>query len=131
VSAEDPRFALIRDAFAAFESRDVAGLASFLHPEVESRVFPPLLNTGTWQGYPGFAEMTTGWEDAFGEITYAITGFEPVDDRNILVAVHQEATGAGSGVPVVLDVWFLIEFEGEQVVRFQIHAGRESALAAV
>lgn len=131
MSAEDPRFTLIRDAFASFESRDVAGLASFLHPEVESRVFPPLLNTGTWQGYPGFVEMTSGWEEAFGEITYGITGFEPVDDRNILVAVHQEATGAGSGVPVVLDVYFLIEFERDQATRFQIHADRESALAAV
>jgi hypothetical protein len=32
---------------------------------------------------------------------------------------------------VVLDVYFLIEFEGEQATRFQIHAERESALAAV
>ena len=111
--------------------RDVAGLAAFLHPDVECRVAPPLLNVGTWNGYAGFTQMTAAWEEAFGEITYGITGFEPVDDRNILVAVHQAATGAGSGVPVVLDVYFLIEFEGDQATRFQIHADRESALAAV
>ena len=43
----------IERAFADFAESDVAGLAGFLHPEVESRVFPPLLNTGTWQGPTG------------------------------------------------------------------------------
>ncbi len=128
---EDPRFALIRDAFAAFEAREVEGLMAFLHPSVESRVAAPLMNVGTWQGYAGFIQMTSDWEDAFGVISYEIRGMEPVDDRNILVAVHQSATGAGSGVPVELDVYFLIEFEGERAVRFEIHAGRDSARAAV
>lgn len=127
----DARDALIRDAFASFEARDVEGLTSFLHADVESRVMPPLLNTGTWNGYSGFVQMTVGWEDAFGKITYDVRGIEPIDERNVLVAVHQEATGAGSGVPVVLDVVFLIEFQGDQAIRFQVHADRESALAAV
>ena len=127
----DPRPELIRAAFAAFETRDVQGLAGFLHPEVACQVFPPLMNVGTWQGYAGFAEMTAGWEEAFGSISYEVRDIEPVDDRNALVAVHQEALGAGSGVPVSLDVYFLIEFEGERAIRFQIHADRESALAAI
>ncbi len=129
--SEDPRFALIRDAFDAFEARDVQGLAAFLHPAVESRVAAPLMNVGTWQGYAGFAQMTADWEDAFGEITYEILRMESFDDRNVLVEVHQEATGAGSGIPVQIDVYFLIEFEGERAVRFQIHANRDSARAAV
>ena len=74
--------------------------------------------------------MTTGWEEAFGEITYALGEIELPDDRNALIAVHQSATGAGSGVPVELDVYFLIEFEGERAVRFEIHANRDSAVAA-
>jgi ketosteroid isomerase-like protein len=127
----DPRETLIRDAFVSFEARDVEGLMSFLHPDVESRVISPLLNAGTWHGYPGFVEMTVGWEDAFGKIKYDIRGIEPLDQRNVLIAVHQEAIGAGSGVPVVLDVFFLIEFRDEQAIRFQVHADRESALAAV
>ena len=129
--SDDPRLKLIRDAFAAFVQRDVAGLVGFLHPEVESRVFPPLMNVGAWQGPMGFAEMTAGWEEAFGTIEYDIREIELPDERNALVAVHQTATGAGSGVPVELDVWFLIEFRGAQAVRFQIHADRASALAAV
>ena len=103
----------------------------YSHPEVESRVFPPLLNVGTWHGYAGFAEMTAGWESAFGEIRYDERGMEAPDERHVLVTVHQTATGAGSGVPVELDVFFLVEFEGDQAIRFQIHADRDSALESI
>ena len=129
--AEDPRPKLIEDAFAAFVTRDVEGVFGFLHPEVRCRVNSPLMNAGEWQGYEGFGQMTIGWEEAFGQITYDIQGIELPDDRNTLVAVRQSATGAGSGVPVELDVYFLIEFDGERAVRFEVHADRESALAAV
>ena len=131
MTAEDPRFTLIREAFDAFQARDVQGLTAFLHPDVESRVAPPLMNVGVWHGYAGFIEMTSEWESAFGTIAYEQRGMEAVDDRHVLVAVHQTATGAGSGVPVELDVVFLIEFEGRQAIRFQIHASHDSALAAV
>jgi ketosteroid isomerase-like protein len=131
VRVEDRRFHLVRDAFDAFQARDVEGLTAFLHPEIESRVLPPLLNTGIWHGYEGFIEMTGEWESAFGEIQYDERGIQAVDDRNVIVAVHQTATGAGSGVPVELDVVFLIEFEGDRAIRFQIHAERDSALAAI
>jgi hypothetical protein len=127
----DPRIGLIRKAFADYLERNVEGLAGFLHPEVESRVFPPLLNVGAWRGPAGFVEMTRNWEEAFGEVQYEILEIELPDDRNVLVAVHQQATGAGSGVPVELDVWFLVELDGEQAIRFQIHANRDSAMEQV
>jgi len=131
MSTTDPRPALIRNAFAGFQARDLAAFVDFLHPELESSVKPPLLNTGTWHGPMGLMAMTNGWEEAFGEISYDIRGIELVDDRNAFVAVRQEATGAESGVPVVLDVIFLIEFEGEQAIRIQVHPNRESAQAAL
>jgi SnoaL-like domain len=129
--SEEPRIALIEQAFADYAERNVEGLAQFLHPEVESRVFPPLLNVGTWHGPVGFVEMTSSWEEAFGEVRYEIRGIELPDDRNALVAVNQQATGAGSGVPVELDVWFVVEFDGERAVRFQIHSSRDSAAEQV
>ena len=128
--SDDPRIALIEGAFEAFQSRDAEAVISFVHPEMESRVASPLMNAGTRHGVEGFAAMASAWEEAFGSVRYDIRGFELVDDRNVLVAVHQDATGAGSGVPVELDVFFLIEIEGERAVRLQIHAERESALAA-
>jgi hypothetical protein len=128
---EDRRAELIRQAFADFRAHNVAGLAGFIHPEVESHVSPALANPGTFQGATGFVEMTSGWEEAFQHVSYEIQDIELVDDRNALVDVHQEAQGAGSGVPVELDVVFLIEFKDELAVRFQIHPDRDSAMAAV
>jgi ketosteroid isomerase-like protein len=128
MSGEDPRIGLIRQAFADYAERDVEGLGHFLHPEVESEVFQPLLNADRWSGPAGFVEMTRQWQEPFGEITYEILGIELPDERNALVSVHQEATGAGSGVPVELDVWFLVEFEDQRAIRFQIHASRDSAV---
>jgi hypothetical protein len=129
--AEDPRIALIKQAFADFEARNVAGLAGFLHPEVESHVAPSLLNSGRWHGPSGFVEMVQGWEDVWGEITYTLGEIELIDARNVIVHSHQEATGAGSGVPVANDVVYLVEIEGEQAIRFEIHSDREGALAAI
>ena len=128
---EDRRLGLIKQAFADFEARNVAGLGRFLHPEVESHVAPSLLNAGRWHGPSGFVEMVQGWEDVWGEITYTLGEIEPIDARNVIVHVHQEATGAGSGVRVENDVVYLIEFEGEQAIRFEIHSDREAAVAAV
>jgi hypothetical protein len=129
--SEDPRITLIENAFRDFQERDVEGLMGFLDPEVRSRVHPPLMNAGEWFGYPGFVQMTAGWEEAFGEISYGLGEVELPDERHALIAVHQSATGAGSGVPVELDVWFLIEFEADRAVRFEIHESRESAVAAI
>jgi hypothetical protein len=127
----DPRVALIRKAFEDFAERDVQGLTKFLHPEVETRVFPPLLNVDTWIGPAGFADMALGWQEAFDEIRYEILEVELPDDRNALISVHQAAIGAGSGVPVELDVWFLVEFEGDRAIRFQIHPTHDSASGQV
>lgn len=130
--ADDRRVELIMQAFADFEARSVDGLARFLHPEIESRVAPAMGNPGTWNGPAGFVAMTQSWEEPFGgSITYEVKDVELIDDRNVLVAVHQAATGAISGVPVELDVVFLVEFEGEQAIRFHVYADRDSALAAV
>lgn len=127
----DPRIALIEAAFAAFAERDVNGLADFLHPDVVSHVASPLLNTGTWHGLAGFAEMVASWHEPFGELRYHLRDIELVDERHALVAAHQEGTGAQSGVPVELDVVYLLEFEGKQAIRLQVHASREAALAAI
>ena len=127
----DARPALIRKAFADFEARSVEGLAAFLHPDVVSRVVSPLLNVGVWHGPAGFVEMNRSWAEAFGGIHYEITEIELIGERNALVGVHQEGIGAGSGVPVESDVCFLIEFEGDRAIRFEVHASRESAAAAI
>ena len=40
------------------------------------------MNVGEWHGYPGFVQMTAGWEEAFGVISYELREIELPDERS-------------------------------------------------
>jgi ketosteroid isomerase-like protein len=122
--------ALVREAVEAFEQRNVPGLLEFLDPEIECHVADGLVNTGTWDGLQGFAEMSAAWEEPWSEISYEARDVETPDEDHVLVHIHQTATGAQSGVPVELDVVYMVEVRDERAVRLHIYPDRERALAA-
>ena len=127
---EDPRVGLIEAAIEAFNTEDVASFLDFIHPEVESRVAPGLGNPGSHEGVEGFGAMMADWSEAWSENRIELEEVELVDDSVALALTRQTAVGAGSGVPVTFSTVFLVEFEGERAIRFEIHPDRESALAA-
>lgn len=129
--SEDPRIALVERAFRNFNESDLQGIVDFIDPAVRTHVAEGLINIGDWEGWAGFVEMSQGWNDVWGEVNYVLTGLELLDETNMLASVHQEATGAGSGVPVELDVVYLIEIVDARAVRFEVHPSRESALSRV
>ena len=122
---------IVREAAEAFRTRDIPGLLAFLDPAVESHVSPPLMNAGTWTGHEGFLAMATAWEEPWSEIDYETGEIETPDDDHVLAHIHQRATGAGSGVPVELNVIYMVELRDGRAVRVHIYADREAALAAV
>jgi hypothetical protein len=75
--------------------------------------------------------MATAWSEAWGETDYEVKKIELLDDRNLLAFIRQKAVGAGSGVPVEIDVVYLIEIVGERATRFEVYSGRDAALAAL
>ena len=129
--AEDPRIALIREASDAFSRGDLSVILAALDPEVVSYVSPALMNAGTWHGVEGFTAMVEAWSEAWAELSFEVVDHELVDERNVLVVLKQGAVGRGSGVPVELDIVYLVEFGERGVLRFEIHADRESARAAL
>jgi ketosteroid isomerase-like protein len=131
MSERERNLEVVQTAFEAFEANDVAGVIPVLHPEVESHVSPPLMNGGTWHGVDGYLEMTTAWSEAFDDLRYAIVELEAPDDRHVLATLRQNATGRGSGVPVEMDVVFLLEIEDGRARRFHVYPDRENALAAL
>ena len=122
---------LVREGLDAYNREDVAGVLRMLDPEVESHVGEGLMNTGTWQGLEGFAEMAAAWAEAWGENTYEVVEVETPDDDHVLARIHQRAIGAQSGVPVELTVFYMVEFGGERIVRFHVYPSREAALDAI
>jgi ketosteroid isomerase-like protein len=130
MSERERNAALVRDAVEAFEQRNVAGLFEFLDPEVECHVSGELMNAGTWRGHHGFVEMAAAWEEPWAQISYEAGELETPDDDHVLAHVNQRATGAQSGVPVELDVVYMIELRERRAVRLHIYPNRERALAA-
>jgi ketosteroid isomerase-like protein len=128
---EDPRDPVIRKAIASFNDADLAGLFEFIHPEVRSRVSADLGNPGSYEGIEGFGAMMADWSEAWSAQRVDLREIEHVDDRVSLVHTDQSLVGAGSGVPVEVETTFLVVFDGERAIRFEIHANRASALAAV
>jgi hypothetical protein len=129
--SDDPRVSLIEGAVRAFNDEDFPRLLEFIHPEVRSSVAEGLGNPGTHEGVEGFAAMMADWSEAWSSNKIKLNETEFVSDKVALVHVSQDLVGAGSGVPVGMENTFLIEFEGEQAIRFEIHPNRESSLGAL
>jgi ketosteroid isomerase-like protein len=122
---------LVRDGLEAFNREDVAGILGLLDPVVESHVGAGLMNTGTWQGLEGFGEMAAAWGEAWEQNVYELVEIETPDDDHVIAHIHQRATGALSGVPVELSVFYMLEFAEDRAVRFHIYPDRDSAVAAI
>ncbi|MGH2953487.1 MAG: nuclear transport factor 2 family protein [Solirubrobacterales bacterium] len=122
---------IVRKGLEAYNREDVPGVLRIMDPDVESRVGEGLMNTGTWHGLDGFAEMATTWAEAWGQNLYDIVEVETPDEDHVIARIHQQAIGAQSGVPVELTVFYMLEFADELVVRFHVYPDREAALAAI
>jgi ketosteroid isomerase-like protein len=106
-------------------------LLELFDPEIECRVGPRLVNTGTWRGLDGYREMVTAWGEAWDQSETRVLSASAPDEYHVITEVHQQAVGAGSGVPVEMTVFYLLEVRGGRAVRFHIYADRQSALDAI
>ena len=129
--SEDRRDPLIRQAVESFNDANVEGVLGFIHPEVRSKVSEGLGNPGSYEGVEGFWKMMADWSEAWSEQTITLREIEHVDERTSIVQVDQALVGAGSGVPVGMETTFLIVFEGDQAIRFELHDTRESAMESL
>lgn len=133
-SATDPQRerneALIRTGIEATNHGDVEAVTALLDPEVESHVAPGLGNPGTWHGIDGYWTMVGAWLEAFATQLINVRAVEFADDDHAVAEVQVEAVGAGSGVPVEMTLYYMIEIRDERAVRFHIYADRDAAIAA-
>ena len=122
---------LLRLGIDAYNRGDLAAAADFFDPDVEFHVAPGLGNPGTWRGMEGYRQMVSSWRDAFAEDYSEVLGIEMVGDRHLIAEMRQRAVGSGSGVPVEMTNWYLMEVRDRRAVRFHIYGDRDAALAAV
>ena len=127
----DPRIPLIEGAIRAFNEEDAAALLEFIHPDVKSRVSENLGNPGSHSGIEGFGAMMADWSEAWSENTIDLEDVELVNETTAFVHTNQKTIGAGSGEPLSFGTVFVVDFEGERAIRFEIHPDRDSASASM
>lgn len=130
MSESDERLALLQAGIEAFNRGDTDFTLAILADDVECRVGPNLVNSGTYIGHEGYLEMVGAWGEAWESITAKAVTAEDVENDHLLVEIHQEAVGAGSGVPVEMDLYWLFRFVDGKVTRFHLYADRAEAVAA-
>jgi ketosteroid isomerase-like protein len=123
--------ALIRGAFDAFNRGDIDAVIGRLDPEIDVSVAPGLAHAGVWHGTDGFLEMLESWSEPFESLRNELLSLEFVDSEHVIAAMRQTAVGAGSGVPVEMDIFYLFGVRDLRLTRFHVCADRAAALAAI
>jgi ketosteroid isomerase-like protein len=127
--SEDARLAQLREGVEAFNRGDAAPALALFAEDIECRVGPQLMNTGTFMGHDGYLRMIEAWGEAWDSVTADIVSVEDLENDHLLVEIDQKAVGAGSGVPVEMTIFWLFQFVDGKVVRFHLYADREAAVA--
>jgi ketosteroid isomerase-like protein len=130
-SERDRNLDLLREGVERYNTGDLSFTVELAADDIEVRAHGDLLNTGTYRGRGEFQRWMANWQDAWSEIELEVREVEAIDDRFLLVDVWQRAVGAGSGVPVEMDVTQLIEIGGGEIQRFHIYSDRDAALATL
>src|SRR5688572_22541033 len=118
-------------AFDAFQRGDVEAVNSVLDPEIEVVIADRLANAGTWRGVDGFWESVSSWLEAFDDYRVEVQAIDTPDDDHVIVEARQTARGRSSGVPVELTTYFVFEIDDGVTKRYELHASREDAMAAI
>ena len=123
--------ALLQEGFDAYNRGDLTFALEHAADDIEVHTDPGLLNSGTYHGRDEFEQWMREWFEAWSEIAIEIGKTEIFDDRFLLVESRQRGVGAGSGVPVEMDLFQLVEVRGGKLARFHLYPDRPRALAAI
>jgi ketosteroid isomerase-like protein len=121
----------VAEAFDAFRRGDVEAVNAGLDPEIQVVISDKLANSGSWSRIEGFWEATSTWLEAFDDYSIEVLSIEAADDDHVIVEGRQLARGRSSGVPVELVTYFIFRLADGLATRFEIHASRKDAMAAI
>jgi ketosteroid isomerase-like protein len=121
---------VVRRGFEAYERGDIpAMLADFDPDAITYRATEP--DAAIYHGPEGFLQSFVDWIEDFDDFTMSVDEFIDANASQVIVHLHQRATGSSSGAPVEIEGWFVFTLGGGKVVRLDMHVGKEAALEAV
>jgi len=119
---------IVRRGYEAYARGDVAVMLADVDQAMITHREEP--DGATFNGRDGLLQAIAEWVEDFDE--FAATAEELIDanDRQVVVHVHQTATGSQSGAPIEGDFWFVHTLRDSKVIRLDMFASKGSALEA-
>jgi ketosteroid isomerase-like protein len=122
----------LREGYAALNRGEWDRSGEFMHPEITWR-FVEGQGPDAPQTLSGPERIVEFWSSFFAaweEWEMDPANFVAAPDGRILVAVHFRARGAGSGFPMELDYWQVIEMRDDKIYRVDNYLSRRRAQRA-
>jgi ketosteroid isomerase-like protein len=119
---------IVRRGYDAYARGDVAAMLDDLEPGITTYREEP--DGATFTGRDGLLKAIAEWVEDFDEFEMTAEEFVDANDRQVVVHVHQRATGSQSGAPIEGDFWFVHTFGDAKVTRLDMFASKAKALQA-
>jgi ketosteroid isomerase-like protein len=118
-----------RAGYEAFQRSDLETVLSLTDPEVEIYLPATLPNSGTFHGHEGYMTWLGQWLEAWDNFQIEVREMEPVGERHVVTTIHQSGIGRNSGIPVDMDVAYMLDIREGKAVALQMYMTREEAVA--
>src|SRR6476469_495545 len=119
---------IVRRGYEAYARGDVAAMLADLDPEMKTYRAEP--DGATFHGTDGFLPATAAWGEDCHECVATAEELIDANDHQVIVRVHQTATGAQSGATIEGDFWFVHTLNDWKVTRLDMLTTKEKALEA-
>ncbi len=119
---------IVQRGYEAYARGDMAAMLGDLDAEMITYREEP--DGATFHGPDGLLKAIAEWVEDFEHFTFVPDEFIDANDDQIVVQVHQTATGAQSGAQIEGHFWFVHTLRGAKVVRLDMFASEAKAFEA-
>src|SRR5262249_34997007 len=116
---------MVRRGYEAYARGDVPAMLADLDPEMITYREEP--DGATFHGADGLMDAISEWVEDFDDFTLVPEQFIDANDTQVVVRVHQTATGSRSGASIEGDFWFVHTLRGTKAVRLDMFTSRTKA----
>jgi ketosteroid isomerase-like protein len=121
---------VVRRVMEAFAKGDEPAFLDGFDSDVVIQQTAPIPDARSYEGHEGLVQALIDWNEVFDDLVMTPEELTDCEDHNVLVRMHQKARGAGSGVPVEFDTWFVYSVSGDRIYRLEMFNYRDKALEA-
>jgi ketosteroid isomerase-like protein len=119
---------VVRRGYEAYARGDLAAMLGDIDPEMTTYREEP--DAATFQGPEGFLKAIAEWVEDFDEFMATAEELIDANDHQVVVRVHQAATGAQSGAAIEGEFWFVHTLSDSKVTRLDMFTSKRKAFEA-